>query len=66
MKPYKLHCTGSNSRHTQFQVFDPKGANCGTLTVLTSEAMDFVKFSWTGEVFWNGLRPTPETEPKAV
>lgn len=54
---YKLDCTEWNPRHVKFLVFDTKGANCGTLTVLADDAINFVKNSWKGNIFWNGKMP---------
>lgn len=57
MKRYKLDCLEWNNRHVRFNVFDPSGANCGTLHVLAHDAINFVKHSWKGDIFWNGKMP---------
>lgn len=57
MKPFKLSCVESNERHTIFNVFDPKGANCGRLTILTEDVINFLQHSWNGNIFWNGKMP---------
>jgi len=57
MKYYKLSCKETNPRHTTFGVYDPHGAYCGTLTLLTADVRIFVQESWSGIIFWNGLTP---------
>ena len=54
-KQFRLSCLEVNQRHTKFNVFDPHGANCGTLTLLTKEVKDFLRFDWNAEIDWNGL-----------
>lgn len=56
-KKYKLNCLEWNSRHVTFDVFDPLGVKCGTLKVLSSDAVNFVQNSWKGDIFWNGKMP---------
>ena len=56
-KRYKLDCQEWNDRHVKFVVFDPKGANCGMLTVETQDVINFVQHSWGGDIFWNGKMP---------
>lgn len=61
-RKYKLDCFEWNSQHVRFRVFDTKGANCGTLTVLTEDVFEFVQNSWNGDIVWNGKhipKPTP-------
>lgn len=57
MKPYKLDCFDWNTAHVVFRVFDPKGVNCGTVTVETEDVINFVTKSWGGHLCWNGLMP---------
>jgi len=57
MNHYKLNCTSWNGQHVRFTVFDPKGANCGEICVLTGDVFNFIRSSWRGDVFWNGLMP---------
>lgn len=54
---FKLDCFESNGFHTRFKVFDPRGANCGELCILTQDAASFVADNWNGLVFWNGHEP---------
>jgi len=56
-KQYKLDCMEWNPRHVKFNVFDPTGANCGILTILTDDALNFVKYSWNGDISWHGKGP---------
>lgn len=56
-KPYKLDCIEWNDRHVRLNVFDPTGANCGTLTLPSADVLGFVLNSWKGDIFWNGLMP---------
>lgn len=51
---FKITCVETNSQHTHFNVFDPHGANCGLLTFLTKDAEAFIKYSWNGDVDWDG------------
>jgi len=53
-KSFLLRCEQSNPQHTQFSLFDPQGANCGTITVLTSAVDGFIRYDWNGNVDWNG------------
>ena len=57
MRKYKLSCISWNARHVAFAVFDARGANCGQVTVLTDDVADFVRYSWNGDIHWNGLVP---------
>lgn len=59
MKSFKISCIESNPKHTKFNIFDSHGANCGTITILTSEVEDFVdsRFNWAGSIDWNGKIP---------
>ena len=41
--------------HTHFAVYDGTGANCGNITVLTSDVNNFIAHSWNGNVDWNNL-----------
>jgi len=52
---FKLSCTKWDSSHIWFNVFDATGANCGTITVLTDDVIDFVSKNWNGDVTWNGI-----------
>ncbi len=63
MKLYKLDCTEWNPQHVKFRVFDPTGANCGFLTVATDDVINFVKYSWRGNLFWHGHMPQDVVEP---
>ena len=54
---YKIDCKCWNGRHVTFNVFDGKGANCGTLIIETEDVMNFVRNCWRGDIFWNGLIP---------
>jgi len=53
-RSFKLRCESRNANHTKFSIFDQTGANCGTLTVRSQDAEDFVRFDWNGDVDWNG------------
>lgn len=57
MTKYKLDCIEWNVKHVKFRVFDPAGANCGFLTIESSDVINFVQNSWNGDVFWNGFGP---------
>jgi hypothetical protein len=50
---FKLRCDNIGPAHTRFTLFDPAHANCGSLTILTSDLTDFVYYSWKGRVDWN-------------
>jgi hypothetical protein len=54
---YKIHCIEWNPRHVKFDVYDPPGANCGTLTILTDDVLNFITNSWNGDIFWHGKMP---------
>jgi hypothetical protein len=54
---YKIDCIEWNPRHVKFNVFDPTGANCGVLTILADDVLNFVKNSWNGNIFWHGKMP---------
>jgi len=56
-KQYKLNCIEWNLRHVKFNVFDPIGANCGVLTISADDIINFVKYSWNGDIFWHGKMP---------
>ena len=56
-KQYRLDCLEWNPRHVKFNVFDPFGVNCGTLAVLAEDVLNFAKYSWRGDIFWNGRMP---------
>lgn len=56
-KGFKLVCQDWGNTHARFILFDPVGANCGTIILLTGDALDFVKYDWNGSVFWNGKGP---------
>ncbi len=49
---YKLECKKADPTHVKFAVYDPVGANCGTISVLTSDVRNFVARSWNGNVDW--------------
>jgi hypothetical protein len=55
--PYKLYCVESNVMHVRFNLFDPKGANCGSLCVLTEDVENFLMNSWKGSINWDGKIP---------
>jgi hypothetical protein len=57
MKRYELNCLEWDATHVKFNVFDPQGANCGTLTILVSDVVNFVKHSWNGDISWNNKMP---------
>ncbi len=57
MKKFTLSCLSTNPTHTKFQIYDPHGANCGEITVLSEDAEKFVAFNWSGTVLWNGKQP---------
>jgi hypothetical protein len=65
MKPFTLTCLESNTRHTKFNVFDPTGANCGTLTILTDDVVGFIQRSWKGNINWDGKMPDDDAHPYA-
>ena len=60
-KGFKLVCQDWGNTHARFILFDPVGANCGTIVLLTGDALDFVKYDWNGSVFWNGKGPALDT-----
>lgn len=55
MSTWYLDCMESNERHTKFRLFDPQGANCGTLCIITTDVPEFIANKWNGDVQWNGL-----------
>jgi hypothetical protein len=57
MKHYKLTCLNWNTMHIRFAVFDPIGANCGEITILASDAVNFLQNAWKGDIFWDGKIP---------
>jgi len=59
-KPYKLSCMDWNSRHVRFALYDPFGANCGEISVLSGDVQNFISNSWSGDVLWNGKSPVTE------
>ncbi len=54
---YKLRCNHWNIRHIQFAVFDHKKANCGTITILAEDAINFLQNSWKGDIDWDDKIP---------
>lgn len=58
MSNWKLNCVSVNPIHTRFVVFDPHGAWCGEITLLTSDVLDFAQHVWNGVVNWNDHDPT--------
>jgi len=54
---FTISCKDTNPRHTTFAVYDFRGANCGTLTILTDDIPDFIQRSWNGNIQWNGRFP---------
>jgi len=66
MKNFKLVCQATNAQHTTFALFD-RGlggtrANCGTITISTSDLVYFLRYNWNGDIDWNGLLPLDEIE----
>jgi hypothetical protein len=57
MIKYKLECLAWNERHVHFNVFDSAKINCGRLVIDAKDVFNFVKYSWNGDVFWNGKLP---------
>lgn len=57
MRIFKLDCVDWNETHVKFNVFDPRGANCGLLTISRADVINFVKYSWKGNIFWHGKMP---------
>lgn len=51
---FRLSCAAVNARHVSFALFDPAGANCGTVTILRADAKRFIAEDWRGDVSWNG------------
>lgn len=54
---FSLDCVDWNSQHVKFRVFDRRGANCGEITILTEDVVEFVRDTWCGNVQWNGKLP---------
>jgi hypothetical protein len=52
--PYTLDCKAWNLSHVRFNVFDGRGANCGTVTIDADDVRNFVALNWNGNVKWNG------------
>lgn len=59
-RPFLLRCDGSNPKHTRFTMFDQGRANCGTITILTADVLDFIANDWNGDVDWQGHAPEPK------
>lgn len=57
MPKYNLSCFDSNLQHTKFNMFDATGANCGRLTILTEDVVNFLTNNWKGNIDWNGMIP---------
>jgi hypothetical protein len=49
---YKLVCLECNEAHAKFNLFDPKGANCGMVTIATEDLHTFTGLNWKGLVQW--------------
>lgn len=54
---FKLSCSEWNVKHVKFNLFDPHGANCGKIVILTEDVLQFAKYSWNGNIAWNGRFP---------
>lgn len=56
---YKLRCNKYNNRHVEFSVFDgtQARANCGTLTILTKDCVNFLQNAWKGDIDWDNKIP---------
>lgn len=52
-RKYRLECKHIDLMHTRFALYDPTGANCGNIIVLTSDARNFISRNWNGNVDWN-------------
>lgn len=50
---FKLSCVSVNEHHTVFNIFDPAGANCGQITVNTTDVIALVRDTWRGNIDWN-------------
>lgn len=62
MTPY-LKCTESNERHLKFTLFDKRGANCGSIVILTDDAYEFLRETWRGGINWDGNIPKKWLDP---
>jgi hypothetical protein len=61
VKRFKLRCDSSNPQHMRFTLFDHTGANCGSITIRTEDAVAFhSKYNWNGDIDWNA-QPLPNT-----
>lgn len=58
-KQFKLRCDSSNSKHTRFTMFDPAGANCGSICINTCDVVPFMGQDWNGEIDWCFIVPDP-------
>ena len=56
MKRWKLSCVEVNDMHIKWNLFDTHGVNCGTVTVLRTEVVDFLQ-QWHGAIEWNNKIP---------
>ncbi len=57
MKKYRLDAIQLTPSHATFTVFDPWGANCGALTILRSDVMNFISHAWKGDIAWRNIDP---------
>jgi hypothetical protein len=57
MKRYKLNCLEWNPTHIKFVLFDTSGAKCGVITIYADDVKNFIKYSWNGDIYWNGKVP---------
>lgn len=55
---YCIVCREWNDRHVKFALFDGAGANCGFVTVLSSDVFRFIQTAWHGDIFWENKVPT--------
>lgn len=54
---FRISCIETNQRHTKFTLYDPHGANCGVITILTDDVRLFLQRSWNGDIFWHDHIP---------
>jgi hypothetical protein len=68
MKRFKLVSVEINDQHTKFSLFDPAGANCGFITILSEDVPDFIsQWNWNGTLEWkNGLAPNSILSPRTI
>jgi hypothetical protein len=61
-RKFKLRCTGTNTRHTKFTLFDASGANCGAICIETTDVVLLIGRDFQGDLDWNGFVPEPLKE----